>query len=154
LKAAAKTLRRPDVSRFEHAFHLALGPQPVNAKALWDLYGELVARTPEISSGDPWRLGLLVAERDFLTGQVLELEYAADPTENMDMSIGWLLLAAHAPDKDPHIATLAAGRLADRLELRFARRPPRGLRYVQVQEASAEWRCWTGLPDSDTGMAA
>jgi hypothetical protein len=142
------------MSRFEHAFHLAISPQPAPVAALWDLYGALVARTPEIAVGDPWRFGLLAAERDFLAGQILELEYAADPTEHLDMSIGWLLLAAHAPAKDRQIASLAAGRLADRLELRFARQPPRGVRYNQVLEASAEWRCWTGPSDEDAGVAA
>jgi hypothetical protein len=132
------------MSRFEHAFHLAIGPQPVTADSLKALCAALTARTPEIADGDPWRLGLLVAERDYLTGQVLALEYEADPTENMDMSIGWLLLAAHAPDEDPRMATLAASRLADRLERRFDQTQPRGIRRSQVLQAADEWRCWSG----------
>ena len=133
------------MSRFEHAFRLAIGVQPVAAASLRALHAALVARTPEIAPGDPWRLGLLVAERDYLTGQVLALEYAADPTENIDMSIGWLLLAAYAPDCNPQIATLAAGRLADRIEQRFDRTPPHGVRHAQVLQAADEWRCWTSL---------
>ena len=132
------------MSRFEHAFHLAIGPQPVTAGSLKALCAALTARTPEIADGDPWRLGLLVAERDYLAGQVLALEYEADPTENIDMSIGWLLLAAHAPDEDPRMATLAACRLADRLERRFDQTPPRGIRHSQVLQAADEWRCWSG----------
>jgi hypothetical protein len=137
-----------DMSRFEHAFRLAIGPQPVAATELCALYTALAARTPEIVPGDPWRLGLLAAERDYLTGQVLALEYETDPTENIDMSIGWLLLAAHAPDENPQIATLAAGRLADRLEQRFDRTPPQGVRHGQVLGAADEWRCWTSLRQS------
>jgi len=133
------------MSRFEHAFHLAIGPQPVAVAPLCALYAALTARTPEIVPGDPWRLGLLVAERDYLAGQVLALEYEADPTENIDMSIGWLLLAAYAPDCNPHIATLAAGRLADRIEQRFDRTPPLDVRRTQVLQAADEWRCWTSL---------
>jgi hypothetical protein len=141
------------MSRFEHAFHLAIGPQPVAVAPLCALYAALTARTPEIVPGDPWRLGLLAAERDYLTGQVLALEYAADPTENIDMSIGWLLLAAYAPDGNPQIATLAAGRLADRLELRFDHTPPRGVRRSQVLQAADEWRCWTS-PTRNNDLAA
>lgn len=132
------------MSRFEHAFHLAIGPQPAAAEPLRALHAALTARTPELAPGDPWRLGLLVAERDYLAGQVLALEYEADPTENIDMSIGWLLLAAHAFDEDPHSATLAACRLADRIEQRFERTPPSGIGRNQVIEAADEWRCWAG----------
>ncbi len=132
------------MSRFEHAFHLAIGLQPVAAEPLTALHAALTARTPELAPGDPWRLGLLVAERDYLAGQVLALEYEADPTENIDMSIGWLLLAAHAYDDDPHGATLAACRLADRIEQRFDRTPPLGIHRNQVLEAADEWRCWAG----------
>jgi len=134
------------MSRFEHAFRLAIGAQPVAAASLHTLHAALAARTPEIAPGDPWRLGLLVAEREYLTGQVLALEYEADPTENIDMSIGWLLLAAHAPDAGPHLATLAACRLADRIEQRFEGSPLPGVRRNQVQQAADEWRCWTGSP--------
>jgi hypothetical protein len=132
------------MSRFEHAFHLAIGPQPVAAGTLRALHMALAARTPEIAPGDPWRLGLLVAERDYLAGRVLALEYEADPTENIDMSIGWLLLAAHAPEKDLHMATLAACRLADRIERRFDQAAPGGIRRNQVLQAADEWRCWSG----------
>lgn len=141
------------MSRFEHAFHLAIGPQPVAAAPLGALYAALTARTPEIVPGDPWRLGLLVAERDYLAGQVLALEYEADPTENIDMSIGWLLLAAYAPDGNPQLATLAAVRLADRIELRFDRTAPAGVRRSQVLQAADEWRCWN-MPTQDSGLAA
>ncbi|MDB5363122.1 MAG: hypothetical protein JWO51_4419 [Rhodospirillales bacterium] len=136
------------MSRFEHAFHLAIGPQPVAADALRALHAALIARTPEIAPGDPWRLGLLAAERDYLAGQVLALEYEADPTENLDMSIGWLLLAAHAGDEDPHVATLAACRLADRIERRFDQTPPREIRRNRVLQAADDWRCWTGSAES------
>jgi hypothetical protein len=141
------------MSRFEHAFHLAIGPQPVAIAPLCALYAALTDRTPEIVPGDPWRLGLLVAERDYLTGQVLALEYQADPTENIDMSIGWLLLAAYAPEGNPHIATLAAVRLADRIEQRFDRTPPHGVRHNQVLQAADDWRCWTALTQGN-GLAA
>jgi hypothetical protein len=143
-------LGKPDMSRFEHAFHLAIGAQPPVRERLCALHAELTVLTPEIGRGDPWRLGLLAAERDYLTGQVLALEYEADPTENIDMSIGWLLLAAHAPDEDPHIATLAACRLADRIEQRFSRTPPRGVSHGAVQQAIDEWRCWTGIRGAES----
>jgi hypothetical protein len=139
------------MSHFEHAFHLAISTQPLVRERLCALHAELLALTPEIAPGDPWRLGLLVAERDHLTGQVLALEYEADPTENIDMSIGWLLLAAYAPDDDPHVATLAACRLADRIEQRFERTPPRGVSHSIVQQAIDEWRSWTGLRDAECG---
>jgi hypothetical protein len=139
------------MSRFEHAFHLAIGAQPLVREGLCALHVQLTALTPEIARGDPWRLGLLVAERDYLTGQVLALEYEADPTENIDMSIGWLLLAAYAPDDDPHIATLAGCRLADRIEQRFERTPPRGVSHSIVQQAIDEWRSWTGFRDAQSG---
>lgn len=151
------------MSRFEHAFHLAIGPQQVAADALSALHAALIARTPELAPGDPLRLGLLAAERDDLAGQVLALEYQADPTENIDMSIGWLLLAAHAGDEDPHVATLAACRLADRIERRFDRSPPREIRRNQVLQAADDWRCWSGgadfapiprNPARDHGLAA
>jgi hypothetical protein len=142
------------MSRFEQAFHLAIGPQPVAAVALVNLHAALIARTPEVSADDPWRVGLLAAERDHLAGQVLALEFEADPTENLDMSIGWLLLAAHAPGTDPHLATLAACRLADRIESRFAQAAPPGVRRAQVLQAIDEWRTWDGPISFEPGRAA
>ncbi len=41
-------------------------------------------------------------------------------------------------------ATLAACRLADRIEQRFEGNPPPGVHRNQVQQAADEWRCWTG----------
>ena len=133
------------MSRFEHAFHLATTPGPIAKERLRALHAELVARTPEIAPGAPWRLGLLAAERDYLSGRLLALEYAADPTENIDMAIGWLLLAAYAPDGNPHLATLAGCRLADRLEQRLAEATPAGLRLSQALQAIDDWRSWSGV---------
>ena len=133
------------MSRFGHAFYLAIGGQPLATDHLRQLQAQLSAQTPEIAPGDPWRLGLLAAEREYLAGQILALEAAADPTEHIDMSIGWLLLAAHAPDEDPRGPTLAACRLADRIEERFGRSPPRGVPHAMVLQAVDAWRSWTGI---------
>ncbi len=133
------------MSRFGHAFHLAISGQPFATDQLHQLHVQLSARTPEIAPNDPWRLGLLVAEREYLAGQILALEYAEDPTEHLDMSIGWLLLAAHAPDEDPSGPTLAACRLADRIGERFERSPPPGVPRNAILQAIDEWRSWTGI---------
>lgn len=133
------------MSRFYHAFQLAIGCPPIAIDRLRTLHAQLRARTPELAEGDPWRLGLLAAEREYLAGQILALDHAEDPTEHMDMSIGWLLLAAHAPDEDPRGPTLAACRLADRIAERFERAPPRGVSHATVLEAIDAWRSWTGI---------
>jgi|SRR5579859_1136174 len=139
------------MSRFGHAFQLAISCRPIAIEELRTLHQQLSARTPEIAADDPWRLGLLVAEREYPAGQVLALEYAEDPTEHMDMSIGWLLLAAHAADEDPHGPTLAACRLAERIEQRFERSPPRGVSPSIVLQAIDEWRTWTGIRGTESG---
>ena len=137
------------MSRFDHTFKLAIGGQPIAIDQLRALHTQLIGRTPELAPGDPWRLGLLVAEREYLAGQILALEHAEDPTEHMDMSIGWLLLAAHAPERDPHGPTLAACRLADRIAERFDRSPPRGIRHSAVLQAIDAWRSWTGTQSAE-----
>lgn len=138
------------MSRFYHAFQLAIGCPPIAIDRLRALHAQLKARTPELAEGDPWRLGLLAAEREYLAGQILALDHAEDPTEHMDMSIGWLLLATHAPDEDPRGPTLAACRLADRIAERFERAPPRGVSHATVLEAVDAWRSWTGIARAES----
>lgn len=138
------------MSRFDHAFQLAIGCQPIAIDRLCALHVQLRARTPELAADDPWRLGLLAAEREYLAGQILALDYAEDPTEHMDLSIGWLLLAAHAADEDPRGPTLAACRLADRIAERFDRSPPRGVSHATVLQAIDAWRSWTGISRAES----
>jgi hypothetical protein len=142
------------MSRFEYAFRLALDAPPAAPERLRALHAQLTARTPEIRPEDPWRIGLIAADRDYLAGQVLAREYEADPTEHIDMSIGWLLLAAHAPDTDPHMATLAGCRLADRIERRFERAPLSDVRRSRILQAIDIWRSWTGPAAWDGDLAA
>jgi hypothetical protein len=137
------------MSRFEQAFHLAIDPSRICPERLRALHRALVALTPEIEPGDSWRMGLIIAERDYLAGQVLALEYDADPTEHIDMSIGWLLLAAHAPDASAHEATLAGCRLAERIEQRGGRTSASGAQTAQLLQAIDDWRSWTGRWDGD-----
>ncbi|GGF18829.1 hypothetical protein GCM10011611_25890 [Aliidongia dinghuensis] len=137
------------MSRFEYSCRLAIGPLPIAHERLRALHAGLAALTPELAPGDSWRFGLIAADRDHLAGQVLALECGVDPTEHLDRSIGWLLLAAHAPDASPHLATLAGCRLADRIEQRFEHAALPGVEPAQVLQAIDDWRSWTGTWDGD-----
>ena len=124
------------MSHFEFAFRHALAARRLSSGITTVLYWQLVQYTPMVTADDPWRLGIVLADRELLRGE----REGADAVESLDIAIAWLLLAAHSGDEDDIVAELASERLAELIERRSNEARPQDIPMQAIRHAVEWWR--------------